>query len=105
MRRTPVGTVKTQMRSALQKLKRVLKDADQYGVTSDANSRARFKLEIEANERDLATYNKRIEEYREITRVDLVGALEKEVQVDVDKYKMAAASVSFRSSGSPVREM
>ncbi len=46
-------------------LKRVLKDADQYGVTSDANSRARFKLEIEANERDLATYNKRIEEYRD----------------------------------------
>lgn len=46
-------------------LKRVLKDADQYGVTSDANSRARFKLEIEANERDLATYNKRIEDYRD----------------------------------------
>ena len=46
-------------------LKRVLKDADQYGVTADANSRARFKLEIEANERDLSTYNKRIEEYRD----------------------------------------
>jgi hypothetical protein len=46
-------------------LKRVLKDADQYGVTADANSRARFKLEIEANERDLVTYNKRIEEYRD----------------------------------------
>jgi tetratricopeptide (TPR) repeat protein len=46
-------------------LKRVLKDADQYGVTADANSRARFKLEIEANERDLTTYNKRIEEYRD----------------------------------------
>ena len=46
-------------------LKRVLKDSDQYGVTSDANSRERFKLEIEANERDLATYNKRIEEYRD----------------------------------------
>src|SRR6185369_15637191 len=28
MRRTPVGTVKTQMRSALQKLRRVLKDSD-----------------------------------------------------------------------------
>ena len=46
-------------------LKRVLKDADQYGVTADANSRARFKLEIEANERDLITYNKRIDEYRD----------------------------------------
>jgi len=38
----------------------------------------------------------RIEEMREITRVDLVGTLEKEVQVDVDKYKMSAASLTFR---------
>lgn len=46
-------------------LKRVLKDADQYGVTADPTSRQRFKLEIEANERDLQTYNRRIEEYRD----------------------------------------
>ncbi len=46
-------------------LKRVLKDSDQYGVTADTGSHQRFKLEIEANERDLATYNKRIEEYRD----------------------------------------
>jgi tetratricopeptide (TPR) repeat protein len=46
-------------------LKRVLKDADQYGVNADPTSRERFRLEIEANERDLATYNKRIEEYRD----------------------------------------
>ncbi len=38
----------------------------------------------------------RIEEMREITRVDLVGALDKEVQVNVDKYKMAAAQLTFR---------
>ncbi|MBK6933429.1 MAG: efflux RND transporter permease subunit [Saprospirales bacterium] len=38
----------------------------------------------------------RIEELREITRVDMVGTLEKEVQVNVDKYKMAAAQLSFR---------
>ncbi len=38
----------------------------------------------------------RIEEMRQITRVDLVGALEKEVQIDVDKYKMAASSLTFR---------
>ncbi len=37
-----------------------------------------------------------IEEMREITRVDIVGALEKEVKVDVDKYKMAAAQLTFR---------
>lgn len=46
-------------------LKRVLNDADQYGVTADPTSRERFRLEIEANERDLQTYNKRIEEYRD----------------------------------------
>lgn len=38
----------------------------------------------------------RIEEMREITRVDMVGALEKEVQVDVDKYRLAAANLTFR---------
>ncbi len=30
-----------------------------------------------------------------ITRVDIVGALEREIQVDVDMYRMQAASVSF----------
>ncbi|HNM26365.1 MAG TPA: efflux RND transporter permease subunit, partial [Saprospiraceae bacterium] len=38
----------------------------------------------------------RIEEMREITRVDVVGALEKEVQIDVDKYKMTATKLTFR---------
>ncbi len=38
----------------------------------------------------------RIEEMREITRVDLVGTLDKEVQVNVDKYKMTAAKLTFR---------
>ena len=38
----------------------------------------------------------RVEELREITRVDMIGALEKEVQVDVDKYKLAAAKLTFR---------
>ncbi|MCB0528053.1 MAG: efflux RND transporter permease subunit [Saprospiraceae bacterium] len=38
----------------------------------------------------------RIEEMREITRVDMVGALDKEVQVNVDKYKMTAAKLTFR---------
>lgn len=45
-------------------LKRVLREADQHGVTGDATSRERFRLEIEANERDLATYRQRIDEYR-----------------------------------------
>ncbi|HEY4652764.1 MAG TPA: efflux RND transporter permease subunit, partial [Pontibacter sp.] len=37
----------------------------------------------------------RIESLSEITRVDMVGALDKEVQVDVDMYKMQAAQVTF----------
>ncbi|MFZ5894174.1 MAG: tetratricopeptide repeat protein [Myxococcota bacterium] len=45
-------------------LKRVLREADQHGVTADATSRERFRLEIEANERDLTTYRQRIDEYR-----------------------------------------
>jgi multidrug efflux pump subunit AcrB len=38
----------------------------------------------------------RIEEMPEITRVDLIGALEKEIQVNIDKYKLNAASLTFR---------
>src|SRR5262249_36847358 len=37
----------------------------------------------------------RIEALNEITRVDIVGALEREIQINVDKYKMDAAQVSF----------
>ncbi|MEZ4224102.1 MAG: tetratricopeptide repeat protein [Polyangiaceae bacterium] len=46
-------------------LRRVLKDGSRFGVTSDANSRVRFQAEIEANERDLESYRKRIKEYRD----------------------------------------
>lgn len=37
----------------------------------------------------------RIEAQPEITRVDIVGALDREIQIDVDMYKMQAASVTF----------
>ncbi|MHC2990698.1 copper transporter [Pontibacter sp. HJ8] len=37
----------------------------------------------------------RIEAQPEITRVDMVGALDKEVQVNVDMYKMQVAQVTF----------
>ncbi|MDP4227422.1 MAG: efflux RND transporter permease subunit, partial [Bacteroidota bacterium] len=37
----------------------------------------------------------RIEALKEITRVDIVGALDREIQIDVDMYKMQAASVTF----------
>jgi multidrug efflux pump subunit AcrB len=38
----------------------------------------------------------RIESLKEITRVDMVGALEREIQVNVDMYKIQAARISMR---------
>ncbi len=46
-------------------LKRVLKDADKFGVTRDLASRQRFQAEIDANERDIQVYRTKIREYRE----------------------------------------
>jgi multidrug efflux pump len=37
----------------------------------------------------------RIEGLREITRVDMVGALDREIQINVDMYKMQAAQISM----------
>ncbi len=37
----------------------------------------------------------KIESFKEITRVDIIGALDREIQIDVDMYKMQAASVTF----------
>jgi len=38
----------------------------------------------------------RIEELSEVTRAEIVGAPEREIQVNADPYKMAAARISFR---------
>jgi len=38
----------------------------------------------------------KIEALKEITRVDIIGALDREIKIDVDMYKMQAASVSLR---------
>ena len=37
----------------------------------------------------------RIEGLSEISRVDIVGALDREIQIDIDMYKMQAASLTF----------
>ncbi|MBE0639088.1 MAG: efflux RND transporter permease subunit [Bacteroidales bacterium] len=37
----------------------------------------------------------RIESLQEVTRVDIVGALDREIQVNVDLYKMQAAGITF----------
>ena len=38
----------------------------------------------------------RIEGLKEITRVEIGGALSREIQIDIDMYKMRAASLTFR---------
>jgi tetratricopeptide (TPR) repeat protein len=53
------------LRAMVNALKRVLEQGDQLGVTADAATRERFRLEIEANERDLTGYEQRIAQYRE----------------------------------------
>lgn len=46
-------------------LKRILRDADRFGVVADSAQRATLATEIEANERDLTVYRKRIQRYRD----------------------------------------
>jgi multidrug efflux pump subunit AcrB len=41
------------------------------------------------------TVQDRIEALREITRVDIVGALDREIQVDVDMFRMQSAGLTF----------
>ena len=41
-------------------------------------------------------FKDRIESMKEITRVDLVGKLEREIQINVDMYKMQVANISMR---------
>ena len=53
------------LRAMVNALKRVLKQGENLGVTADAATRERFRLEIEANERDLEGYEQRIAQYRE----------------------------------------
>lgn len=45
----------------------------------------------------------KIEGMREITRVDIVGALDREIQINVDKFKMEAADVTMRDIENAVK--
>jgi len=45
----------------------------------------------------------RVEELREITRADIVGAPEREIQVNVDPYKMQAARVTFNDIDNAIK--
>lgn len=46
-------------------LRRVLRDSEHYGVVRSEDARARFTAEIEANERQVEVYRRRLAEYRE----------------------------------------
>ncbi|RYY86229.1 MAG: efflux RND transporter permease subunit [Chitinophagaceae bacterium] len=45
----------------------------------------------------------RIEELKEITRADIVGAPEREIQVNVDPYKMQAARITFNDIDNAIK--
>jgi tetratricopeptide (TPR) repeat protein len=53
------------LRAMVNALKRVLVQGESLGVNQNAATRDRFKLEVEANERDLQGYEQRIDQYRE----------------------------------------
>lgn len=53
------------LRAMVNALKRVMREADRFGVKPDLALRERFRLEIEANAKDLEGYEQRIEQYRD----------------------------------------
>jgi tetratricopeptide (TPR) repeat protein len=78
-------------------LKRVLEDAEQFGVVQDPASRERFKAEIEANERDLQTYRQRIDEYQQAVEMGRVQiGFGDQRYVDDEKYRSAFAQLVAR---------
>lgn len=52
-------------------------------------------LEMDKLKRHAKTAQDKIEGLKEITRVDMVGALERELKVDVDMYKLQAAQITM----------
>ncbi len=53
------------LQAVVNALRKVLDDAQKLNVSVDPASRERFRLEIEANERDLVTYRQRIQQFQE----------------------------------------
>ncbi len=52
-------------------------------------------LSLEVIKKHADNLQERIEGLKEVTRVDMVGALDREIQIDIDMYKMQAASLTF----------
>jgi tetratricopeptide (TPR) repeat protein len=63
------------LRAIINGLRRVLSGGGSgFPVTSDGASRERFRLELEANERDLEAYQRRIQEYRDAVDMGRIQA-------------------------------
>jgi hypothetical protein len=62
------------LRAIINGLRRVLSDDTGFAVTADRSTRERFQLELEANERDLEAYQKRIQEYRDAVEMGRIQA-------------------------------
>jgi multidrug efflux pump len=101
----PVPEAKQRVRDAVDKAKSNLpnnlpKDPDIAEIDISEIPIMNINLSGDYDLQRLKKYAKdaqdRIETLPEITRVDIVGALDREIQIDVDMYKMQAASVSFR---------
>ena len=101
----PVAEAKQRVRDAVDKAKSNLpnnlpKDPDIAEIDISEIPIMNINLSGDYDLQRLKKYAKdaqdRIETLPEITRVDIVGALDREIQINVDMYKMQAASVSFR---------
>jgi multidrug efflux pump subunit AcrB len=101
----PVPEAKQRVRDAVDKAKSNLpnnlpKDPDIAEIDISEIPIMNINLSGDYDLQRLKKYAKdaqdKIETLPEITRVDIVGALDREIQINVDMYKMQAASVSFR---------
>ncbi len=101
-----VADAKQKVKDAVDKTKKDLpNDINQYGdpqvMDIDMSEIPIMSINL-YGDYDLAKLKKyaemaqdKIESFKEITRVDIIGALDREIQINVDMYKMQAASVTF----------
>src|SRR5690606_38153693 len=78
-------------------LRRVMRDADRYGVARSPEGRARFEAEIEANERQIEVYHRRLTEYRELIERGRIQIGFGDSRYLEDRRVRAAFEESFRT--------
>lgn len=60
-----LGMETDRLQAVVNGLRRVLRDSEQYGVVRSEQAKARFEAEIEANERQVEVYRRRLADFRE----------------------------------------